>query len=166
PCIYAWGMGNEIDGQAAGTSAYMRELRAYMQTLDDRRFINYVSNTIHLEPQLDAAGTGDVLMWNEYIGTWHGDLDFEEVIGRIEGAHPHKPICIAEYGLCEPAFEGGDARRAQILSDKTALYRTHPGIAYLIYFSLNDYRTQMGEEGEGRFMQRVHGSVDVYGTPK
>lgn len=166
PCIYAWGMGNEIDGQAGGTSAYMRELRAYMQTLDNRRMINYVSNTIQIEPKWDAAGVGDVLMWNEYIGTWHGDLDFQEVIGRIQDAYPHKPICIAEYGLCEPAFEGGDARRAQILKEKTEWYRAQPGIAYLIYFSLNDYRTQMGEEGKGRFMQRVHGSTDMYGNPK
>ena len=31
-----------------------------------------------------------------------------------------------------------------------------------IYFSLNDYRTHMGEAGKGRFKQRVHGLTDCW----
>ena len=33
-------------------------------------------------------------------------------------------------------------------------------------FSLNDYRTHMGEDGQGRFQKRVHGSTDLYGALK
>lgn len=76
------------------------------------------------------------------------------------------PLAVAEFGLCEPAFSGGDPRRAEILSENMAEYRRHPEIAIAIYFSLNDYRTQMGEEGEGRQRKRVHGSTDLYGDPK
>ena len=35
-----------------------------------------------------------------------------------------------------------------------------------VYFCLNDYRTHMGEEGEGKLRRRVHGSADWKGQPK
>jgi beta-galactosidase len=165
-CVYAWGIGNEVNGQHPGTVSYMHTLKEYVQTLDASRMVNYVSNTVHVNPAGDATGAGDMIFWNDYIGTWHGDLDRSEVIGQLIGDYPDKPIVVAEYGLCEPAFAGGDPRRMEILLQNTLEYRKHPGIAALIYFSLNDYRTQMGEEGEGRLCQRVHGSTDLYGNPK
>lgn len=166
PCIFAWGMGNELDGQSEVTLQYMQQFKQEILQLDPSRLVNYVSNTLHLNPAIDATGAGDMLMWNDYIGTWHGDLDEEAVIQQIIADHPNKPIVIAEYGLCEPAYEGGDARRISILRDKTEIYRRYPQFAALIYFSLNDYRTQMGEEGTGRFMSRVHGSLDIYNQEK
>ncbi|KUP25164.1 glycoside hydrolase family 2 [Paenibacillus sp. DMB5] len=166
PCIFAWGMGNELDGQSAVTNQYMEQLKQELLQLDSTRLVNYVSNTLQLHPASDATAAGDMLMWNDYIGTWHGDLDEDEVIRQIIADHPDKPLVVAEYGLCEPAFEGGDARRTSILREKTAIYRRYPAFAALIYFSLNDYRTQMGEEGEGRLRQRVHGSVDLYNRMK
>lgn len=166
PCIYAWGLGNEVNGQSPATVHFFRELKSLVHEMDDTRFINYVSNTVHENPGLDATGVGDLIMWNDYIGTWHGDLDRPAVIRSISEDYPDQPIIVAEFGLCEPAFAGGDARRGEILVENTLEYRKHPGIAALIYFSLNDYRTQMGEDGEGRLRQRIHGSMDCYGMPK
>ncbi|WP_340402022.1 glycoside hydrolase family 2 TIM barrel-domain containing protein [Paenibacillus sp. FSL H8-0079] len=166
PCIYAWGIGNEVNGQSTVTVRYFEKLKSLVQGLDYTRFINYVSNTVHENPAQDATSVGDIVMWNDYIGTWHGELDRPEVIRNMTMNLPNKPLVVAEYGLCEPAFEGGDERRTQILVENTREYRKHPAIAALIYFSLNDYRTQMGEEGEGRLRQRVHGSMSLDGTPK
>ncbi len=166
PCIFAWGMGNELDGQSPQTADYMMKFKEAILKLDPHRMINYVSNTLQLDPGKDATGKGDLLMWNDYIGTWHGDMNEHEVIQSILKAYPDKPLVVAEYGLCEPVFEGGDPRRIQILRDKTELYRRYEPFAALIYFSLNDYRTQMGEDGTGRLRQRVHGTLDVYGAEK
>lgn len=166
PCIFAWGMGNELDGQSAVTLHYMEQLKAELLQLDPSRLINYVSNSVLYQPDRDATGAGDLLMWNEYIGTWHGDLDEHKVIRQIIADYPDKPIVVAEYGLCEPVFEGGDARRTRLLIEKTEIYRQYPQFAALIFFSLNDYRTQMGEEGEGKLKQRIHGSVDIYNRVK
>lgn len=166
PCIFAWGMGNELDGQSETTLRYMEQLKQEINKLDSQRLINYVSNTVHLQPCSDATGAGDLLMWNDYIGTWHGELDEDEVIRQILADYPDKPVVVAEYGLCEPVYEGGDPRRTEILMHKTELYRKYPQFAALIFFSLNDYRTQMGEDGQGRWKQRVHGSVDVHNRVK
>lgn len=166
PCIYAWGLGNEINGQSPITVRYFEKLKTLVRGLDDTRFINYVSNTVHEDPSTDTTGVGDVIMWNDYIGTWHGDLDRPAVIEAITEAYKNKPVIVAEYGLCEPAYARGDERRQEILIENTIEYRKHSGIAALIYFSLNDYRTQMGEAGEGMLRQRVHGSMYLDGTPK
>lgn len=165
PCIFAWGMGNELDGQSPQTSEYMKELKAYIESIDPGRTINYVSNSTHLDPARDATGVGDLVMWNDYIGTWQQGFDNREVIEHILRTYPDKPFVISEYGLCEPNYPGGDPRRIEILRDKTELYRHYPGIAGLIFFSLNDYRTQRGEFGSGRLRQRVHGVTNLYGDP-
>lgn len=164
PSIIAWGVGNELDGQSAITAQYVKNMKSYILKQDHNRLMSYVSNTIWDTPQ-DATALGDIIMANDYIGTWHGNKDTREEITRFWDAHRETPMVISEFGLCEPAFAGGDSRREQIFLEKMKIYR-ELGISGIIWFCLNDYRTQMGEEGEGRLRRRVHGSADLYGNPK
>lgn len=168
PCIFAWGVGNELDAQLDGTKDYIRRAVALAREQDPQRLVNYVSNTMFgdHDPAKDGTALGDVLMINDYIGTWHGPLDPQAEWDRIVAAHPDRAMIPAEFGLCEPAFAGGDARRADIFLEKMAQYRTIPNIVGTIYFCLNDYRTHMGEDGDGRLRRRVHGSTDWSGVPK
>lgn len=166
PSIIAWGVGNELDGQAEETIQYIKGAVAYTHRLDQERPANYVSNSIYKNPALDGTTDGDVMMINDYIGTWHGDLDQYEEWDAITKKNPDKPIVPAEFGLCEPAFSGGDDRRKDIFLEKMKCYRKYPNIAGTIYFCLNDYRTQMGEDGEGKLKKRVHGSVGMSGERK
>ena len=164
PSIIAWGVGNELDGQSTITAQYVKNMKSYILKQDHNRLMSYVSNTIWNTPQ-DATALGDIIMANDYIGTWHGNKDAREEITRFWDAHRETPMVISEFGLCEPAFAGGDPRREQIFLEKMKIYR-ELGINGIIWFCLNDYRTQMGEEGEGRLRRRVHGSADMYGNPK
>jgi len=166
PSVIAWGLGNELNAQSPQTVAFMTDMKAYVREQDPTRLINYVSSTLHLNPAIDAAAVGDVLTWNGYIGTWVEGYDFEDVFEAIKRAYPNKPLIITEYGLCEPRFPGGDARRIEIVKKHTDAFRKHEFIAGAIFFSLNDYRTHMGENGVGRFKQRIHGVMDLYGNLK
>jgi len=166
PSIFAWGVGNELDGQSEGTKTYVQMMKPFIAALDASRLCNYVSNTFHLNESSDATGHGDLLMWNDYIGTWHEGAVRSDVIAKAAQYYPQHPLFVVEYGLCEPAFDGGDERRIQILEDQTACYAEHDHIAGAIFFSLNDYRTQMGEDGQGKLRQRVHGVTDLYGNVK
>ena len=65
-------------------------------------------------------------------------------------AHPDKPIIVAEFGLSEPAFTGGDPKRIEILLENTEVYRRYPNIGGFIFFSLNDYRTNWARMNEKR----------------
>ena len=158
PSIIAWGVGNELDGQC--------DAIAYAHVLDPNRPASYVTNRVYENPAKDGTTDGDFIMINDYIGTWHGDLDQYAEWNKVVKMNPDKPMVPSEFGLCEPAFSGGDARRNEIFLEKMTCYRKYPNIAGTIYFCLNDYRTQMGEEGEGKFCQRVHGSTDLCENPK
>lgn len=164
PSIIAWGVGNELDGQSEITGQYVKDMKSYIASKDSNRLMSYVSNTLWETPK-DATALGDMIMANDYMGTWHGNKDPRVEIPRFWNEHKDKPIVISEFGLCEPAFAGGDPRRAEIFLEKMNIYR-ELGVNGIIWFCLNDYRTQMGEEGEGRLRRRVHGSVDLYGNPK
>lgn len=166
PSIIAWGVGNELDAQNEDTIRYIRQAVAETRALDPGRFADYVTNTIYADPARDGTTCGDLLMINDYIGTWHGDLDPEAEWRKIVQANPDRAMIPAEFGLCEPAFSGGDERRERIFREKMAQYRDIPNVAGTIYFCLNDYRTHMGEDGNGRLRRRVHGSTDWSGNPK
>jgi beta-glucuronidase len=164
PSIISWGVGNELNGQSKVTRKYVEDSIAFCKTLDPLRVESYVSNTPWISPD-DATNAGDFMMCNEYIGTWQDLPDADAAVENFRVNNAGKPMVISEFGLCEPTFSGGDPRREDIFLTKMDCYRRR-GLAGSIYFCLNDYRTQMGEQGEGRLRQRIHGSTDCYGEPK
>lgn len=166
PSLVAWGVGNELTAQHPDTIRYIKRAIGYTRKLDSQRIVNYVSNSYFREPGKDGVQVGALMMLNEYTGTWIPGYDAKTVLEEMSRENPHKPIVISEFGLCEPAFSGGDEFRGRLFQEKMGIYRQFPNIAGTINFCLNDYRTQLGEEGEGAEKRRVHGSTDLQGRPK
>jgi len=168
PSVAMWGVGNELASTRKSIIDSVRALYAYAKRLDPRRLVNYVSNRLSLGEGRDASGEGDIIMWNEYQDTWYlGDpAGIRSILDTIHAAYPEKPVVVSEYGLCEPANQGGDERRVRDLLYHTAVLENTPFVAGAIYFCLNDYRTHMGEEGTGALRRRVHGVFDLEGRPK
>ncbi len=168
PSIFSWGIGNELNGQADIVKSFLLETKNYVQLLDSTRFISYTSNTLHENPAKDATQVGDFLMWNDYQGTWHSQHtdSIGILLDQIHEANPNKPLVIAEFGLCEPQFKGGDERRIRDMNTHIDYYLFREFVAGAIYFSLNDYRTHIGEGGKGKYRQRVHGVTDLLGNTK
>ncbi len=168
PSIIFWGVGNELGGLFESTKKYVREMVAYFKSKDQTRCVNYVSNTLgFVKGKKDEATLyGDVAMWNEYLGLWHPCNDIPGKILEVNALCKDKPLVITEFGLCEPHFSGGDERRTRILVDNVDFFNDADNIQGYVWFSLNDYRTHVGEQGEGRLKQRVHGSTDLYGNKK
>lgn len=172
PSIVCWGVGNELGGRQKGTISYVRQMVAYFKGQDNMRLVNYVSNTIgrksfwqRLGRSKDATVYGDICMWNEYLGTWYGNVNYDKVFRLVQNESKGKPLVSTEFGLCEPHFKGGDERRIEIYKEKLEYYKEY-GFTGWVYFSLNDYRTHVGESGKGKLKQRIHGSVDLYGNKK
>lgn len=166
PSIIAWGMANELRGQSPEVWDFIKALKGFVRSIDPDRMINYVTNSILEGHGTDATSYGDVLMVNEYIGTWYGDMDTVQEVGKVIQANPDRALVISEFGICEPKFTGGDRARAKLFVEKMDIYSQAPEIAGVINFCLNDYRTQMGEQGTGMIRRRVHGSTDIFGEPK
>ena len=169
PCIIGWGIGNELRSSDSDVLAGLKEWRCYAESLDSSRLILYVSNRINQHKQdhpgmPDDAGytLSDAILFNEYYSTWYGQsvAVVPEALDRIHRDYPDKALVISEWGICEPAHKGGDSRRVKEMQEQIEIYSSKPYVAGAIYFSINDYRTHIGEEF-GIQSKRVHGTYDV-----
>ncbi|WP_158996332.1 glycoside hydrolase family 2 protein [Mucilaginibacter sp. L196] len=175
PCIFAWGVGNELNGRNEKMKAMIQALINKARQLDPTRMVSYVSNTLKSgfinDPGFvaDAGSQGDYLMMNEYAGTWW-DIPVGKLSNYLDSIHvsyPDKPFFISEFGLCGPNFKGGDEKRIEDLIYHMAVYETKPYIQGAIYFDLTDYRTHYpGTSDTTKFRRRIHGVYDMYGKPK
>jgi len=170
PCVFSWGLCNEVDGQNPIAQAFVRSMLREAKRLDPGRLCSYASNSLQTTPERDVAGEMDFIEWNEYYETWYGG-SLETMRQNLEAVHrafPDKPVVISEYGYCACTADRpeDDARRAAILQSHNAVFRDCPWVGGTIFFDYNDYRTHMGDKGQDVLKQRVHGVVDLFGRRK
>ena len=164
PSIFAWGLANEV----WGCHDDLRWLRDIAMTLDPQRMNIAFSHETYKDYEKNPSCVLDIPTWNEYTGAWHGPRR-EDLPGRLEkidSALSDRPLMITEAGLCEPAFTGGDGRRIDDMIYHVKEWQKAAFIPGYIYFCVQDYRTQMGEEGLGKWRIRRHGVTKVDLTPK
>ncbi|HTX35148.1 MAG TPA: glycoside hydrolase family 2 TIM barrel-domain containing protein [Bryobacteraceae bacterium] len=170
PCVFSWGMCNEIGGQNPPAYAFARRMVEESKKLDPKRLVSYASNSLFTTPEKDVSGLMDYVMFNEYYGSWERGTvdDLARTLDHIHKAFPGKAVVISEYGYCActPDRPEGDQARIRVLVDQDQVFRQRDYIAGLIFFCYNDYRTHVGDRGVGPLQQRVHGVVDVYGARK
>ena len=170
PCIFSWGVCNEIGGQNPAAAQFARTLYAESKRLDPKRLVTYASHSLRTTPGKDVAGEMDYVMFNEYYGSWYpgGPEVLARNLDEIHAAFPGKAIVISEYGYCACTADRpeGDAHRIDTMLAHDRVFRERDWIAGLIFFDYNDYRTHVGDRGAGAAQQRVHGVVDVYGARK
>jgi len=174
PSIISWGIGNEMDSRDKTTTDGLKKLYMYAKSLDSSRLVTYASNrlgrnSMNVGIQIpDATAEFDMMMFNEYYSTWFGQSvdSVSKRLDEIARDYPGKALTISEWGICEPVFKGGDMRRAKEMVQLLNIYAAKPFISGAIYFCLNDYRTQMGEDFTYSYPQRVHGVCDIKLNPK
>jgi beta-glucuronidase len=163
PCLFSWGVSNEVYWNT--DKDVYRRLVEHARSWDSNSFVTVVSNDIFNRLENDESLLADIPTWNDYIGTWHGKHreetpDMLKIIN--ERALRGRPLLITEHGLCEPRFTGADTRRIVEMTYHYDQWAKNDFIMGCIYFSLNDYRTHVGESGKGRYQQRVHGLTDTW----
>jgi beta-glucuronidase len=170
PCIFSWGVCNEIGGQNPTAYTFAKRMYEESKRLDSKRLVSYASNSLFENPGKDVSGLMDYVMCNEYVESWQPGTvkDLGRILDEIHRAFPEKPVVISEYGYCActPERPEGDGKRISVLLGHDLVFRDRDYIAGLIFFCYNDYRTHIGDRGVGALKQRVHGVVDVYGTRK
>jgi beta-glucuronidase len=170
PCIVAWGLCNEIDGQNPPAAQFAKNMLAEAKKLDATRPCTYASHSLFQNPAKDVSALMDYVSWNQYYGSWQkgGPVELEANLKEVLAAFPAKPLVISEYGYCACTADRpeGDELRIKVLREQDAVLRKYDRVAGLIFFCYNDYRTHIGDRGAGALKQRVHGVVDVYGKRK
>jgi beta-galactosidase len=170
PCIFSWGLCNEINGQNPPAYNFAKRMYEEAKKLDPRRLRSYASNSLQRDPKNDVSKLMDFIEWNEYYESWYAGTpdDLWRNLEEIHQAFPDKPIVISEYGYCActPDRPEGDNRRVEVLRDHTRVCREAKNVGGLIFFCYNDYRTHIGDQGTGVMKQRIHGVVDLLGERK
>jgi beta-glucuronidase len=170
PCIFSWGLCNEINGQNPPAYEFAKGMLEEAKKLDPRRLCSYASNSLQSNASRDVSRLMDFVEWNEYYESWYGGTpsNLRSNVEQIHEAFPGKPIVISEYGYCActPERPEGDSRRIEVLLEHNRVFREKEYVGGLIFFCYNDYRTHIGDKGAGVMKQRVHGVVDLYGARK
>ena len=169
PSLIAWGIGNELASHHPVNKVSLKKLYDHAKEIDSSRLVNYVSNNLHFgypsegKSLPDAGADFDMMMFNEYFSTWYGKgiEVIPDELDKIAKEYPNKPLTISEWGVCEPVHKGGDPRRIKEMVKQLAIYGSKSYVAGAVYFCLNDYRTQMGEDKTYSYPQRVHGICDI-----
>jgi beta-glucuronidase len=170
PCVVAWGLCNEIDGQNPPAAQFAKNMLTEAKKLDTTRPCTYASHSLFQNPAKDVSAVMDYVSWNQYYGSWQkgGPVELQASLKEVLAAFPGKPLVISEYGYCACTADRpeGDEPRIKVLREQDAVLRKFDRVAGLIFFCYNDYRTHIGDRGTGALKQRVHGVVDVYGQRK
>ena len=165
PSVVIWGLSNEVQGNDED----LQTLAALVRRLNPARLVDSICNDTHTALSNASCYRFDLPTWNDYVGTWYHSGRKEMLPGLLDAigaGAANRPLLITEAGVCEPSFAGGDVRRIDEMLYHFAEWRKRPFVIGCIYFCLNDYRTDIGEEGIGANRIRRHGIADKLLAPK
>jgi beta-glucuronidase len=168
PSVWAWSVGNELDSQSVEGWRFVRDMIRLVKALDPTRPVGFASNHLNEHPELDATRFADLVLMNEYFGSWSGPEDeLGPALDRVHAAWPDKPVIVSEFGL-EPHWyrlsgqsdasldrsryffapanvaadsDAADAERRRLIGAQMDVFRSRPFVAGAIYWTYADYRT-------------------------
>jgi beta-glucuronidase len=169
PSVFAWSIANEIESDTYAGKEFVKQMIAYVKSLDPTRPVGFASNRLYSNPQMDATSQSDFVMMNQYFGTWGGSKQgLSPELDMIHRTWPDKTIIISEFGF-EPHWnqlwgpptstldanqyyfipegtpsdsESADVVRQQLITEQMAIYRSKPFVAGAIFWTYQDYRTR------------------------
>src|ERR1035438_2122599 len=170
PCIFSWGICNEINGQNPPAAAVCQ---AHVCGSQGAR--SYAAGDLRLE----FAAADARQRRRRTDGLHHVERVLRELVRRHACGHGAQPRrhpsrlsreAYRDLGVRLLRVHGGTARRRRQANRGTARAQRRVPQDRLCrgtdFFCYNDYRTHIGDKGTGVMKQRVHGVVDVYGARK
>ena len=169
PSVWAWSVGNEIESNTGSGLEFVKEMIAYVKSLDPTRPVGFASNRLGSQPWFDATAVSDFVLMNQYFGTWVGPKQgLSPALDLIHETWPEKTVIISEYGF-EPHWnalwgpptsslnaeeyyfvpddtlsdsEAADIVRRQLITEQLEIFRGKPFVAGTIFWTYQDYRTR------------------------
>ncbi len=147
PSIFAWSVCNECDIHSPEGIEYVRQMRDWEKSLDPDRLFTFADDLLPAvqDATKSASRYTDLLMWNQYFGTWHGPASsLPGVIEHIHATFPDKMVIVSEFGAASifAANSGeGDKLRSRIIRDQLAEFAKHDWIAGALFWCYQDYRS-------------------------
>jgi hypothetical protein len=171
PSVWAWSVGNEFDSKSPAGHAYVRAMIDLAHELDPTRPVGFASNLLDAAPGRDATDLADLVLMNQYFGTWVGPKgNLGPALDLIHATWPDRVVVISEFGFephwnalwgpptasLDPAqyylipddvpsdAEEADAQRRQLILEQMETFRSRPYVVGAIFWTYQDYRTRTG----------------------
>jgi beta-glucuronidase len=96
PCIIAYSLGNEFQSQTPEGKAWVKDMSAFVKTLDNTRFITFASFNVwrdYVKKREDEA--------SQYVDFISANVygNHLKCLQHIHGIYPDKPVYISEFGM-------------------------------------------------------------------
>ncbi len=142
PCIFVWGLGNEIPTSDPDSVSFFRQARKLAAKLDPVRPCSFINNRVLPEAVNAAMQYADFIACNVYKGWYDLKLNsMPETLDIIAKKFPDRPILITEFGAGAVYGRHGSAKvpwteeyQARVIKANIEYFRKHPRVGgYFIW---------------------------------
>lgn len=146
PSIIAYSLGNEFQSQTPEGQAWVRDMSAFIKTIDTTRLITFASFNVWRDyvkkPEDEASQYVDFISTNIY-GNHLKNLQ------KIHSVYPDKPIYISEFGIRLTA-SNKEENRLDYFKKAIEAFRQCDYLAGASVWTLNDYMSRYpGTDADG-----------------
>lgn len=146
PCIIAYSLGNEFQAQTPQGQAWVKDMGAFVKTIDTTRLITFASYTVFRDyvqkPEDEASQYVDFICANIYG-------NHLKLLQKVHKVYPNKPIYISEFGM---RFNAAGKEEDYLSYFKSAMeaFRQCDYLVGASVWTLNDYQSRFpGTDANG-----------------
>jgi len=176
PCIFVWGLGNEIPTSDPASVSFFKEARALATELDPSRPASFIDNQEVPSSDNQVMAYADFTSCNIYRGWYTQGLEtMPSILDAIAKNFPGKPILMTEFGagavcgykgLTEAPVPWTEEYQAWILKANIEYFLAHPRVGGCFVWCWADFEdpTRRDNIFERNFNNK--GQVDFSRAPK
>ncbi|WP_440133781.1 glycoside hydrolase family 2 protein [Chitinophaga sancti] len=111
PCVIAYSVGNEFQSQSEEGKSWVRDMSAYVKTLDNTRLITFASMLLGHEELTKAEDEA-----SQYVDFVSANIysNHLKVLQHIHQLYPDKPVYVSEFGIRTDAVKSEEERIAHL----------------------------------------------------
>jgi beta-glucuronidase len=159
-CVVAYSLGNEFYSHTEPGKAWVRNMKAYVRSMDTTRLITFASYIVFRDyvkkPEDEASQYVDFICTNIYG-------KHQQYLEHIHELYPNKPIYISEFGT-RATPDKPEQDRINYLNNAMEVFRKYDYVAGASVWTFNDYLSRYPETDANGY--RAWGLVDAQRKPR
>ena len=138
PCVFTWGLGNEIPTSDPASVSFFKEARALAAELDPSRSASFISEQTASSSDDKGLAYSDFISCNIYLGWYSQELEtMPSILDAIAKSFPEKPILMTEFGAgavrgyksgAEAPVPWSEEYQAWVLKANIEYFMAHPRV--------------------------------------
>ncbi len=146
PCIIAYSLGNEFQSQTPEGQSWVKDMSAFVKTLDATRLITFASFNVWRQyvkkPEDEASQYVDFISANIYD-------NHLQCLQHIPEVYPNKPVYISEFGI-RSTVNNKEQQRIDYFRKAIEAFRQCDYLVGASVWTLNDYQSRYpGTDADG-----------------